>query len=104
MKHGQNWAATAFAFVILAISATPAGAAIGAPPFLADLTSLRLWVLVFAIFIIFCGIVYIGISVIGKRYGEAFIAFVAVVIGGSLVATATTLTTGIAGGAAGVPT
>ncbi len=101
MKHGQNWATAAFAFLILTVAALPANAAIGVPPFLADLTSLRLWVLVFAVFMVFCGIVYIGVSVIGKRYGEAFVAFVAVVIGGSLIATATGLTTGIAGGVGG---
>lgn len=106
MKHGQNWATVAFAFMLLAISAVPADAAIGPPPFLSDLTSLRLWVLVVAVFFIFCALVMCGISVAGKRYGEAFILFVGIVIGGSIVATATGLTTGIAGGlgGGGVPT
>jgi hypothetical protein len=84
---------------IAALATSPALAALGPPPYLADLQTLKLWILAIAGFIFFAALIVLAACVISKRYGEAAMAFVACVIFGAIVLNAQAIATGLTGAA-----
>ena len=87
----------AIAFAVAFLSSFEAMAALSAPPFLADLTTLRTWVLVVAVFIVFAGIVTIGSSLATGQWQRGAVGFLAIVVGGGVIAQAAGLTAGLTG-------
>lgn len=101
----DKFAPVVIAFAILVISSLPAEAAIGPAPYAADLVSLRTWIIVAAVFLIFACIVACGALFLSQQYGKAVMAGVGIVIGAGIIASALNLTTGLSAGlSGGIPT
>lgn len=88
----------AIAFAVAFLSSFEAMAALSAPPYLADLMTMRTWALVLAGCVVFLGIVALGASVVTGQYARGVATFLAIVVGGALIAQATGLTAGLTGG------
>jgi hypothetical protein len=99
MKNRMHLATVAaVAFTMVSCLAFPALAALSPPPYLADLMTMRTWALVLAGCVVFLGIVALGASVVTGQYARGVATFLAIVVGGALIAQATGLTAGLTGG------
>jgi hypothetical protein len=99
MKKSMLVASAAVAFAaVFCLAAFPAMAALSAPPYLADLMTMRQWALVLAGCVVFLGIVALGASVVTGQYARGVATFLAIIVGGALIAQATGLTAGLTGG------
>lgn len=98
MNKSSLITSAAVAFAAVYLFSFEAMAALPAPPFLADLTTLRTWALVIAVFIVFAGILAIGSSIATGQWQRGAVGFLALVVGAGIIAQATGLTAGLTGG------